>query len=338
MNPVERSVRRIDGWQQRHRVPAFLFAVFKKFGDDQAGNLVALITYFAFLATFPLLLALSGVLGLLLKHDPSLRTSIQNSAFTEFPIIGSQLKSQIGVHSLGHSTPALLIGIIGAVLGGRGLTNAVQNAFNTLWAVPRVERPGFPFNYLRTFGLLALLGVGAAATAGATGLVGAAHSLGLDTVAVRVLAVGVSTLLDIGLFFAAFRLATAKAVASRDLLLGAVLSGIAWQILLSLAGIIINHDLRHAQAVAGFFGIVLGLLAWFGLQATVTIYAVEADVVRTRRLWPRSITQPPLTNADKRYLHASAETEQRRPEQNIAVSFDSQADHDPLSDAGERNG
>ena len=35
MNPFERGIRTVDAWQQRHRVPAFTFAVFKKFGDDQ---------------------------------------------------------------------------------------------------------------------------------------------------------------------------------------------------------------------------------------------------------------------------------------------------------------
>jgi len=60
MNPIERGIRTLDAWQQSHRPTAFAFAVFKKFGDDQGGNLVALLTYFAFLATFPLLPALSG--------------------------------------------------------------------------------------------------------------------------------------------------------------------------------------------------------------------------------------------------------------------------------------
>ena len=44
VNPFERGIRTLDAWQQRHRVTAFTFAVFKKFGDDQAGNLVALLT------------------------------------------------------------------------------------------------------------------------------------------------------------------------------------------------------------------------------------------------------------------------------------------------------
>jgi membrane protein len=330
MNPFERNIRRLDAWQQRHRATAFTFAVFKKFGDDQGGNLVALLTYFAFLATFPLLLALSGILGLVLQGDPSLQAKIQTSALAEFPIIGSQLKSQIGVMALGHSTPALIVGILGAVLGGRGLANAAQNTFNTVWNVPKVDRPGFPSNYLRTFGLLALLGLGAVATAAAASVAGAGHLIGLSGLPIKMLALTLSTLLDIGLFLTAYRLATAKVIATKDLLLGAILSGIAWQILLSVAGIILSHDLKHAQAVAGFFGIVLGLLAWFGLQATVTVYAVEADVVRTRHLWPRSITQPPLTPADKRFLKDSVKQETRRPEQKVEVEFTRQADDDPL--------
>lgn len=323
MNPIETNVRKLDAWQQRHRFPAFTFAVIKKFGDDQAGNLVALLTYYAFLATFPLLLALSGILGLVLKGNPSLQDSIQSSALAEFPIIGTQLSSQVGLSSLGHSTPALIIGIIGAILGGRGLANALQNTQNTLWGVPKVDRPGFPANYLRSFGLLGLLGVGTVVTTGAAWLVGAGQMLGLTGVPIEILATALSIAIGIGLFFAAFRIAAAKVVATRDLILGAIVSSVAWQILLSLAGIFIDHVLKHSQAIAGFFGVVLGLLAWFGLQATAVVYAVEADVVRAHHLWPRSIVQPPLTRADKDYLLEAVGVERRRPEQKITVEFTS---------------
>jgi uncharacterized BrkB/YihY/UPF0761 family membrane protein len=136
-----------------------------------------------------------------------------------------------------------------------------------------------------------------------------------------VLLFALSALVDIGLFWLAFRVATAKAVRGRDLLVGAVLSGTAWQTLISVAGLVVTHYLRHAQSVAGLFGIVLGLLAWFALQATVTVYAIEADVVRARRLWPRSIVQPPLTDPDKQALRAATETEIRRPEQHVSTRF-----------------
>lgn len=321
MNPIERHVRKLDAWQQRHRVPAFAFALFKKFGDDQAGNLVALLTYYAFLATFPLLLALSGILGLVLKGNPSLQASIQTSALAEFPIIGTQLSSQVGLSSLGHSAPALIIGIVGAILGGRGLANALQNTQNTLWNVPKVDRPGFPSNYLRSLGLLGLLGFGTIVTTAAAWVVGAGQLLGLTGVSIEILALALSTAIGFGLFFAAFRIAAAKIVATRDLLLGAAVSSVAWQILLSLAGIIISHYLKHAQAIAGFFGVVLGLLAWFGLQATAIVYAIEADVVRAHHLWPRSIVQSPLTQADKTYLIEAVTVEKRHPEQKITIEF-----------------
>lgn len=329
VNPIERGVRTVDRWQQRHRVPGFIFAVIKKFGDDQAGYLVALVTYYAFLSIFPLLLALTGILGIVLSGHQHLQQQILTSTFAEFPIIGTQLRSQLGTAALPHSGFALIIGILGALLGGRGLANAIQHTLNTLWAVPKVHRPGFPFNLLRTVGLLALLGVAAALTAAAATIAGAGTILGLSGTGVHLLGLAVSTLLDIGLFFAAFRLATAKSVPTRNLIMGAVISGIAWQLLLSLAGLLIAHSLRHSQAVAGFFGIVLGLLAWFGLQATVTVYSIEADVVRAHRLWPRSITQPPLTAADKKYLTAATDAETRRPEQQVDVNFTPAADHTP---------
>ena len=334
MNPIERGLRGVDAWQQRHRVPAFAFAVFKKFGDDQGGNLVALLTYFAFIATFPLLLALTGILGLVLNGHPGLQADIRTSALSEFPIIGTQLTEQTSGATLPHSGLALVIGLVGAIFGGRGLANALQNTLNTVWSVPKVARPRFPFNYLRTFGLLALLGVGAVLTAAVSWIAaGAGDFFDVHGLPLTLAALALSTLIDIALFWAAFRLATAPTIPARDLLLGAVLSAIAWQVLLTFAALFINHSLRHAQAVAGLFGVVLGMLAWFGLQAAATVYALEADVVHVRRLWPRSLAQPPLTSADKQTLVDTTQAETRRPEQDVTVGFTADADHDPLKDA-----
>ena len=61
MNPFERGVRSVDVFQQRTFPLNFAFAVVKKFGDDSAGSLAALIAYYGFLALFPLLLVLITV-------------------------------------------------------------------------------------------------------------------------------------------------------------------------------------------------------------------------------------------------------------------------------------
>lgn len=56
-------VRRIDGYQRRHRWLGVPLAVVYKFVDDQGSYLAALVTYYGFLSLFPLLLVMSTVLG-----------------------------------------------------------------------------------------------------------------------------------------------------------------------------------------------------------------------------------------------------------------------------------
>ena len=84
----------------------------------------------------------------------------------------------------------------------------------------------------------------------------------------------------------------------------------------------VGHYLKNDNAVYGLFGIVLGLLAWVYLIVELTVYSAELNVVLLRRLWPRAIVQPPLTEADRRSMAAQAEQNQRRPEQRVEVSFE----------------
>jgi hypothetical protein len=69
--------------------------------------------------------------------------------------------------------------------------------------------------------------------------------------------------------------------------------------------------------VYGVFGVVLGLLAWLYLQAQFTLYAVEANVVSVRQLWPRSLAPPPFTPEDLRAFDMYAKMQERRPELDI---------------------
>ena len=62
--------RRLDVFQQRHRWAGFPLAVVYKFAEDQGPYLAALITYYGFLALFPLLLLLASILGFVLRAIP----------------------------------------------------------------------------------------------------------------------------------------------------------------------------------------------------------------------------------------------------------------------------
>jgi membrane protein len=328
-NPVERIVRRIDSWQQRHTIIGFPVALIKKFGDDEAGNLVSLLAYNSFLATFPLLLAFTAVLGVALRSHPELHQKAMSSAFAEFPIVGGQIHDQLGVEAFSGTFPSLIIGIAGALIGGRGFAHAMQKTLNTVWAVPKVDRPGFFPRYVRTIALLLLLGIIVVVTGAAGTAAGTAASLGFGGLPARIISLVVGTALGFGFFLILFRVAASGQVSTRSMMLGAAISALGWQILLTTAGIIIAHQLRHAQAVAGLFGVVLGLLAWLALQATVIVYAIEADVVRARHLWPRSIVQPPLTDADRSYYTDALRAEAQRPEQQLQIAYKTKSDSGP---------
>lgn len=321
-NAIERAVRRFDRWQQRHAVIGFPIAVIKKFGDDEAGNLVSLLAYNSFLATFPLLLVFTAILGVVLRGHPGLHQKLVNSAFAEFPIVGGQIHAQLGVEAFSGPVLSLVVGTAGALLGGRGFAHTLQRTLNSVWAVPKVDWPGFFPRYLRTFALLFLLGLIVIVTGGASAAAGAAASLGFGGLPARTVSIAVGTALGFGFFLLLFRVAASGQVPTRQMMLGAAVCSLAWQLLLTAAGIIVSHQLRHAQAIAGLFGVVIGLLAWLALQATVIVYAIEIDVVRARRLWPRSIVQPPLTDADKAYYTYALQAEAQRPEQRLDIEFE----------------
>ena len=70
MNPIEAALRGVDRYQQRHALVGVPFAVVRKFGDDQGGNLATLLAWSAFFALFPLLLVLVTLLGYLSAATP----------------------------------------------------------------------------------------------------------------------------------------------------------------------------------------------------------------------------------------------------------------------------
>ena len=316
MNPAERVVRVVDHAQQQRSWLAFAVAVWKKFGDDQAGNLAALFAYFTFASLFPLLLVFVTVLDIMLKGDPALRQQLLSSAFGQFPVIGQELRRNI--NALQETGPALVIGLILTFLGARGVANAAQNALNTVWAVPLARRPGFPWNQLRSVGFVLVVGIGLVVTSTLSGLAAGASVLPGPVAAAG--AIVVSLALNVGVFWLGFRLAAASEVAVRELFLGALLSAITWQVLQFLGTWIVGHQLARSSSLYGVFGLVLGLIAWLYLQAQFTLYAVEASVVRARRLWPRSLT-PPLTEEDRKALALYAQSQQRRPEEDINVGI-----------------
>lgn len=318
MNPVKPLLRAVDRYQQRRPWLAFPIAVWKKFGDDQAGSQAALIAYYGFLSLFPLLLVLVEVLSIVLRHDASLQTKVFNDATADFPTFRSQFRSIVDNSSSSSTGIALAVGIVLTFFGARGVATAAQNAFNQVWEVPLVRRPSGAKAALRSVGMIVVVGLGEVITFTVSGFAGGVGKA-FTGVGAYIAATAVALLINVGLFWLGFRLATASEVDGKDLWLCSIISAVVWQILQNVGTEILTKDVGKSSY--GVFSVVLGLLAWLYLQAQITLYSVEISVVRASKLWPRSMFPPPLTEADERAYAMYAQVQQRRKEQEIESRF-----------------
>ena len=315
-------VERVDAFQRRHRWAGYPIAVVYKYIDDQGGNLAALIAYYAFLSLFPLLLLLTTILGFVLAGHEHLQQQILDSALGQFPVVGDQLgqPKQIGGGAVG-----LTVGILGSLYGGLGVGQAVQNAMNTAWAVPRNSRPDPLRARGRSLLLLLTAGVTVLGTTVLSTLAGSnAGSFGpLLKVLVLVASIGVNA----AVFLFAFRIATARDLSFRDVAPGALAAAIVWQLLQSFGVVYVSHVVNGSSATNGVFAVVLGLLAFLYLSATAAVLCAEINVVRVRRLHPRSLLTPftddvVLTGGDRRTYTGLATAQRSKGFQDIDVAFD----------------
>jgi YihY family inner membrane protein len=315
VNPVEKLVRRVDAAQQRHRTSAFVFGVVKKFGDDNGGALVSNLAYSAFVSVFPLLLIAVTVLVNVAAGDPGLRAQVIGAAVRQFPYIGQQLAGNI--HGLKRATtPSLIVGLLLLVWGVTRLAQAGLYTMEQVWNLPGPDRPGYFPRLLRSVIFLGVLAIGLVVSTSLGSLV----TYGRHSAVVAGAAQLLAALANVLLYLASFRVLTPSGVPTRRLLPGAIAGGVFWTLVQAVGAYLVHHFLR-SDSVYGVFATVLGLLAWiyFGVQATV--YAAELNVVLARRMWPRALVQPPLTEADRQSMALQALQNQRRPEQVVKVTF-----------------
>jgi YihY family inner membrane protein len=316
MNPVENTIRRADATQRRFTPTAFVFGVVKKYGDDNGGVLVSNLAYSAFVSLFPLLLVLATILGLIASADPSFRASVvKNAVAGQVPLIGKTLTENVDqLHRA--SVIGLIVGLLVLIWGATNLAQAGLFTMQQVWNLPGPARPGYVQRLGRAALFLCLLGGGVVVTTGLASLSTYLHN-GLEfKIPLEVL----TAAFNFGMYLGAFRALTAKGVPTRNLVPGAITGGILYTVLQVLGTYLVHHFL-HSDSVYGVFAVVLGLLAWIYLAVEITVYAAEVNVVLARRLWPRSIVQPPLTEADRASMALQALQNQRRPEQHIEVTF-----------------
>jgi hypothetical protein len=93
------------------------------------------------------------------------------------------------------------------------------------------------------------------------------------------------------------------------LLPGALIVAVGSYGLTLVAGVYVKYVVAEMTSVYGPFATTIGLLAYVSLAAQLFVWATEVNVVRARRLWPRSLTGRALDEPDARAIELTLQRE-----------------------------
>ena len=315
-------VATVDGFQRRHPVIGFPLGVVYKFFDDQGNYLAAMLTYYAFVSIFPLMLLGTSILGFVLGAKPEWQEDILSSALGQFPIIGDQLGRPEG---LTGSTAGVVFGSLAALYGSLGLAQSLQNTMHVAWSVPRNSRPN-PF-YARFKSLVLLFTAGAALlSVTVVSTIASATSAFFD-VGLKWLLPVVTVLLVGTMLTVLFRYAATGQHSFRRAAPGGFALALMWQLLQFLGVLYVNNVLVDTTSMTKTFGLVLGLIGFLFIGAVMAVLAMEVNVVIARRLYPRALLTPftdavDLTPADRRAYSSYARMQRHKGFERVSVTWD----------------
>lgn len=314
----------IDRFQRKHRFLSFPIAVIYKYADDQGNYLAAVVSYYAFIAIFPILLILSSILGFFLQGDPDLQEQLLDTALSQFPIIGDQLGRPEGITG---SRSAVIVGSVAAIYGSLGLGHAGQHVMYTAWSVPRNSRPNPFLLRFRSLVLLMTAGIAIVIVTATSTVLNNFSLFGFEFVReIELLIHGASVAMTTAAFTILFWMASGRIGRWRTMLPGAFAVAVMWQTLQFVGTIYVERVIGRASAVNATFALVLGLIGLIWIAAVMAILAIEINVVRARRLYPRALLTPftdnvSLTEADERAYRYYAKAQRHKGFQSVRVVF-----------------
>lgn len=321
---MARAIDGVDQFQRRVPVIGFPLSVIYKFFDDQGNYLAAIITYYAFVAIVPLLLLASSILGFVLQDNPEWQQDLLDSALAQFPIIGTQLGLPEG---LTGSATAIVLGALVALYGSLGLGQALQNALNIAWSVPRNSRPNPILLRLKSLFLLMTAGFAVLVLSIISTLSSTTEVFGESIASYRWPILVATVLINTLVLTLLFQVGAARDHPMRGAVPGALTVALLWQLLQQIGSLYVTRVLTETSAMNQTFGLFLGLIGVIYVAAVMGVLGIEVNVVLTRRLWPRALLTPftdkvELTDADKRAYTGYARAQRHKGFETVEVRFE----------------
>ena len=261
------SVRHVaDAWQLMQRNNGNLYA--------------AAITYFSFLALFPLLLLGVAIVGFALHSDPSLQHSLYQHVAERFPgRIGSTLHDAIQT-AIDNRSSVGVIALLGVLLTGLGWVANLRAAIDAVWGLGE-RKTGFLQASLSNLLVLTGLGIGSVASLALTAIgtsltdqilryLDLADVTG-STLLMKVLGIALAVAGDTLIFWWLLARLPAVTVPERLAWRGALFAAIGFEVLKILGTYIVAHT--TGSVTAGPFAGLVAILVWMQLVARWLLFA-----------------------------------------------------------------
>ncbi|HWJ60841.1 MAG TPA: YihY/virulence factor BrkB family protein [Acidimicrobiales bacterium] len=263
------KLRRLGGrWPWLGR----LLDVHERVGEINGGFAASAITVTIFLSIFPLLLVAISVVGFLNAGNEDLAGDVVDKLGLTGQ--GAQAMTDALQKASDSRQAASIIGLLGLAWAGSAVAVALQAGVRLPWQ----ERSNGIKDRLLGMAWLVALALGFALLVFLSGVLRYLPDWApapVATVLSILFSVAIATVVFVWMFWG---LGTRR-VPWRDLLPGAVMAAIGFEVLVLVGAVYVPQMISKSSALYGSIGIVFGLLAWLALFARLLVYSSTLNAV-----------------------------------------------------------
>lgn len=267
---------------------------------NNGNQYAAAITYFSFLALFPLILLAVSIAGFVLHSHPAAEQDLFQNITKNVPgDLGKTLRTSLQT-AINARAGVGVIGLLGVLLTGLGWIGNLRLAIDAVWGLQPPPKRNFIVAKVMNLLVLAGLGAGLLVSLGITA-VGTSltrqilNALNLDhligvTILVKVLGVLLSVAGDFIIFWWMMVRLPLITVPTRVAVKGAVMAAVGFEVLKIIGTYTIAHTAQ--SPTAGPFAGLLAVLIWIQLVARYLLFCTAWMAVLTREEEPEKFVDP----------------------------------------------
>ena len=265
---------RFQRYRDRHHWVRHTLSAWGLLQRNYGNQYAAAITYFSFLALFPLLLLAVSVTGFVLHSHPHLEAQFFAQVTKKVPgEFGSTLKQSLHT-AIDARAGVGIVGLAGVLLSGLGWIGNLRAAIDGVWGLPPAKRN---IIRVRVGNLLVLAGLGvgllvsltltAVGTSLTDQILAALHfdTIPGSTVVLKVLGIAIAVGGDAVIFWWLLARLPEVEVVNRLAIRGALLAAVGFEILKIVGTFTIAHT--AGSPTAGPFAGIIAVLVWIQLVA-----------------------------------------------------------------------